>query len=112
MDPKEDPRKVSTDDQEYAGWAETPACYLRNALVNEVFGDMIKQRIIAIQFQGKDGLKMHEGLAGAAGFLTSGLATSEKTAGEAWFSGMVGELDQQSLAGMKNGEVISFPGWV
>ena len=107
-----DPRAASTDDQEYAGWAETPACYLRNALVNEVFGDMIKQRIVAIQFQGKDGLKIHEGLADAAGFLTSGLATSEKTPGEAWFSGLVGELDQASLAAMKKADPISFPGWV
>jgi hypothetical protein len=73
---------------------------------------MIKQRIIAIQFQGKSGEKINEGLAGAAGYLTSGLATSAKTQQAAWFSGMVGELDQASLVAMKDKEPISFPGWV
>jgi len=50
-----DPRGAHVDDQEYAGFAETPALYLRNALVNEYFGDLVKQRIIAIQFLGEKG---------------------------------------------------------
>ena len=50
-----DPRGAHVDDQEYAGFAETPALYLRNALVNEYFGDLVKQRIIAIQFLGAKG---------------------------------------------------------
>ena len=93
MDSTTDPRGKHTDDQEYAGFAETPALYLRNALVNEYFGDLIKQRIVAIQFLGEKGDATHKELAGAAGFLTSGLATGEKAVKEAWFSGMVGELD-------------------
>lgn len=107
-----DPRNASTDDVEYSGFADTPACYLRNALKNEVFGDLIKQRIVAIQFQGKKGESVHAGLAGATGYLTSGLATSEREAKDAWFSGMVGELDQQSLGELKKDAIISFPGWM
>jgi hypothetical protein len=109
---KTDPREASTDDQEFSGFADTPACYLRNALKNEVFGDLIKQRIVAIQFQDKKGESVNAGLSGAAGYLTSGLATSEREAKDAWFSGMVGELDQQSLAELKKDATISFPGWM
>lgn len=107
-----DPRLAHTDDQEYKGFAETPALYLRCAIVNEYFGDLIKQRIVAIQFLGAKGESTNADLAGAAGYLTSGLATSEKTAADAWFSGMVGELDQAALSELKKDAVISFPGWV
>jgi hypothetical protein len=107
-----DPRLAHVDDQEYKGFAETPACYLRNAIVNEYFGDLIKQRIVAIQFLGAKGESTNEDLAGAAGYLTSGLATSEKTAADAWFCGMVGELDQAALSELKKDASISFPGWV
>lgn len=88
-----DPRGKHEDAAEYAGFAETPACYLRNALVNEYFGDLVKQRIIAIQFLGEKALDTHKELDGAAGYLTSGLATGEKEVADAWFSGLVGELD-------------------
>ena len=107
-----DPRLAHTDDQEYKGFAETPALYLRCAIVNEYFGDLIKQRIVAIQFLGAKGESTNADLAGATGYLTSGLATSEKTAADAWFSGMVGELDQAALSELKKDAVISFPGWV
>jgi len=107
-----DPRVGEADDQEYKGFAEVPACFLRNAIKNEVFGDLIKQRIVAIQFKGAGGLKVNEELAGAAGYITSGLATSAREAKDAWFSGMVGELDQQSLSELKKDAVISFPGWM
>ena len=50
-----DPRSAHTLDATYEGFAETPALYLRNALVNEYFGDLVKQRIVAIQFQGEKG---------------------------------------------------------
>jgi len=109
---KADPRLKSANDQEYKGFAEVPACFLRNALANEVFGDLVKQRIVAIQFQGKGGLKVNEGLAGAAGYITSGLATSAREAKDVWFSGFVGELDQQSLSELKKDAIISFPGWM
>jgi hypothetical protein len=102
-----------SDDAEYKGFAETPALYLRNALVNEYFGDLIKQRIVAIQFMGEKGLDTNKELAGAAGYLTSGLATTaEKPATEAWFSGLVGELDEAAISELKKDGAISFPGWV
>ena len=108
-----DPRKAHEDAAEYKGFAETPALYLRNALVNEYFGDLIKQRIVAIQFLGEKGLDTNKELAGAAGYLTSGLATTaEKPATEAWFSGLVGELDEAAFAELKKDGVVSFPGWV
>jgi hypothetical protein len=87
--------------------------YLRNALVNEYFGDLIKQRIVAIQFLGEKGADTNKELAGAAGYLTSGLATTaEKPATEAWFSGLVGELDEAAYSELKKDGAISFPGWV
>jgi len=107
-----DPRAAHTLDATYEGFANTPALYLRNALVNEFFGDMIKQRIIAIEFMGEKGFDTHKELAAAAGFLTSGLATSEKTNADAWFSGLVGELDEASLKELKKADPISFPGWI
>jgi hypothetical protein len=88
-----DPRGKHEDAAEYAGFAETPACYLRNALVNEYFGDLVKQRIVAIQFLGDKAADTNKELDGAAGYLTSGLATGEKATADAWFSGLVGELD-------------------
>ena len=88
-----DPRGKHEDAAEYAGFAETPACYLRNALVNEYFGDLVKQRIVAIQFLGEKAVDTNKELDGAAGYLTSGLATGEKATADAWFSGLVGELD-------------------
>jgi len=109
---KEDPREKSTDDAEYAGFENTPALYLRTALVSEFFGDSIKQRLIGIEFTGEKGAKINEQLAGAAGFLCSGLHTSERETGEAWFSGLVGELDEASLKELKKDAVISFPGWL
>lgn len=50
--------------------------------------------------------------AGAAGYLTSGLATSARTESEVWFSGLVGELDQASLAELKKDAPLSFPGFL
>jgi len=107
-----DPRNAHVDDGAFVGFAETPALYLRNALVNEYFGDLVKQRIVAIQFLGKDGDKHHKGLEGCAGYLTSGLATTAKESADAWFSGLVGELDQASLNDLKKDAPLSFPGWV
>jgi len=55
-----DPRAAHVDDQEFKGFESTPALYLRTAMTSEYFGDCIKQRLIAIEFLGKDGLKTHE----------------------------------------------------
>ena len=107
-----DPRNAHTLDATYEGFAETPALYLRNALVNEYFGDLVKQRIIAIQFLGEKGNKTNEAFAGVAGYLSSGLATSAREAKDAWFSGLMGELDGQAAGELKADEAVSFPGWV
>jgi hypothetical protein len=45
-----DPRNAHVDDQEYKGFAEFSACLLRNAIVNEFFGDCLKARLIDFQF--------------------------------------------------------------
>ena len=108
-----DPRSAHVDDGAFEGFANTPALYLRNALVNEYFGDLIKQRIVTIQFMKAKGADTNKELDGAAGFLTSGLATTaEKPNTEAWFSGLVGELDEAAFSELKKGGAISFPGWV
>lgn len=107
-----DPRAAHVDDQEFKGFESTPALYLRSALTSEFFGDSIKQRIIAIEFTGPKGQSVNEQLAGAAGFLASGLHTSEREDADAWFSGLVGELDQASLRDLKKDAPISFPGWL
>lgn len=108
-----DPRSAHVDDGAFEGLANTPALYLRNALVNEYFGDLIKQRIVTIQFMKAKGADTNKELDGAAGFLTSGLATTaEKPIAEAWFSGLVGELDEAAFSELKKGGAISFPGWV
>lgn len=108
-----DPRSAHVDDGAFEGAANTPALYLRNALVNEYFGDLIKQRIVTIQFMKAKGADTNKELDGAAGFLTSGLATTaEKPNTEAWFSGLVGELDEAAFSELKKGGAISFPGWV
>lgn len=107
-----DPRKAHTDDGNFAGFAEIPACFLRNAIVNEYFGDLLKTHIIAVQFLQAKGQSTNTVYAGAAGYLTSGLATSAKTESEVWFSGLVGELDQASLAELKKDAPLSFPGFL
>jgi hypothetical protein len=62
---------------------------------------------------GEKGTDTNKELDGAAGYLTSGLATTaEKPATEAWFSGLVGELDEAALGELKKDGTISFPGWV
>lgn len=107
-----DPRAAHVDDQEFKGFESTPALYLRTAMTSEYFGDCMKQRLIAIEFLGKDGLKTHEKLANATGYLCSGLSTSAREDQDAWFSGMVGELDEASLKELKPDAAISFPGWL
>lgn len=107
-----DPRASHVDDQEFKGFESTPALYLRTAMTSEFFGDCIKQRLIALEFLGQKGEKTHEGLAGATGYLCSGLSTSAREDQDAFFSGMVGELDEASLKELAKDAVISFPGWL
>jgi hypothetical protein len=45
-----DPRKEHKDDESYAGFANVPACFLRNALVNPYFGDLVKSHVINWEF--------------------------------------------------------------
>ena len=107
-----DPRASHVDDQEFKGFESTPALYLRTAMTSEFFGDCIKQRLIALEFLGQKGEKTHEGLADATGYLCSGLSTSAREDQDAFFSGMVGELDEASLKELAKDSVISFPGWL
>lgn len=44
--------------------------------------------------------------------MCSGLHTSERETADAWFSGLVGELDEASLKELKKDGPISFPGWL
>lgn len=104
-----DPRTASTDTETYEGFANVPGCFLRNALKNPFFGDLVKAHVINWEFfQAK---AKHDTWGGVAGLLTSGLASSARTEADAWFSGYVGELDQESFLGMEKGAIL-FPGWI
>lgn len=105
-----DPRSAHDDSAEYKGLENIPALFLRNALVNEYFGDLVKQEIIRIQFTGKGN---NAELVPVAGYLTSGLRTGAgRENKEAWFSGCVGDLDAEALSALKKDGEISFPGWI
>lgn len=47
------PAASSTDEDKYEGAENIPGLFLRNALINEYFGDLVKQEIISVQFRGK-----------------------------------------------------------
>ena len=104
-----DPRTASTDTETYAGFANVPGCFLRNALVNPFFGDLVKSHVVHWEMFGDKASEKTWG--GVAGLLTSGIASAARADSEAWFSGYVGELDQESLMGMANNGAILFPGW-
>jgi hypothetical protein len=105
-----DPRTKSTDDATFSSWADVPACYLRNAIKNPYFGDIVKSHVVNWEFyQGK---AKQDTWGGVAGLLTSGLVSSARADADTWFSGYVGDLDLTSLMGMASNGAILFPGWV
>lgn len=104
-----DPRSASTDADTFSGWADVPMCFLRNAIKNPFFGDVVKSHVVHWEMfmdKAKD-----DTWGGVAGLMTSGIVTSARTDADAWFSGYVGDLDLDSLMGMANGPVL-FPGWL
>lgn len=103
-----DPRQASDSSATFEGFANVPACFLRNCLINPVFGDLAKSYVISREFfpDKKNDSPFHA----VAGFISSHLVTSDRADAEAWFSGYVGELDAESLRAMKD-QPILFPGW-
>lgn len=53
MDTPTNPAAASTDEDKFEGAENVPGLFLRNALINEYFGDLVKQEIISVQFRGK-----------------------------------------------------------
>lgn len=53
MEVPTNPISKSTDEEKYEGLENIPGLFLRNALINEYFGDLVKQEIISVQFRGK-----------------------------------------------------------
>lgn len=104
-----DPRTKTTDEVTFSSFADAPACYLRNAVKNPFFGDLVKSHIINWEFF-KSKAK-HNTWGGVAGLLTSGIVTGTRAEAETWFSGFVGELDHASLSAMDKQDIL-FPGWV
>jgi hypothetical protein len=104
-----DPRTKTTDEVTFSSFADAPACYLRNAVKNPFFGDLVKSHIINWEFFRSKAKQNTWG--GVAGLLTSGIVTGTRAEAETWFSGFVGELDHASLSAMDKSDIL-FPGWV
>jgi hypothetical protein len=105
-----DPGQYDADDFAYGGWETVPAIFLKQATVNPYFGDLVKGHVIHWEFFQKKA--SDHTWSGAAGLITSFIATSARTDQEAWFSGFVGDEDIASLNGIAADGPILFPGWV
>lgn len=108
---KSDPHKYDDDGGSYDGWANVPALFIRQATVNPYWGDLVKAQLVQWEFnQGGKEPSGKEWL-GAAGLITSALATAAGEEKEVWLSGHVGADDFESLKGMAESGPILFPGW-
>jgi hypothetical protein len=105
-----DPGVYDADDFSYAGWEAVPAIFLKQATVNTYWGDLVKGNIIHWEFNQKKA--SDHTWSGAAGFISSFLATSARADTETWFSGFVGEDDLASLTAIAKDGPILFPGWI
>ena len=98
------------DSAAYDGWANFPALLLRNCIVNPYFGDLVKANLIAWEFNYK-GSEPKKDFTGAAGLLSCAVNSAERAEKEIWVSGLVGELDLESLKGIAEAKgAIMFPG--
>lgn len=104
------PEKYDADDFAYGGWETVPAIFLKQAIVNPYWGDLVKGHIVHWEFFQKKA--SDHTWSAAAGFISSFIATSARTDQEAWFSGFVGDDDLASLKGIAKDGPILFPGWI
>lgn len=104
------PEKYDADDFAYGGWETVPAIFLKQAIVNGYWGDLVKGHIIHWEFNQKKA--SDHTWSSAAGFISSFIATSARTDQEAWFSGFLGDDDLASLKGIAKDGPILFPGWI
>jgi len=105
-----DPGQYDADDFAYGGWETVPAIFLKQATVNPYWGDLVKGHVIHWEFFQKKATD--HTWSGAAGLITSFIATSERADTESWFSGFVGDDDIASLRAIAADGPILFPGWV
>lgn len=105
-----DPGQYDADDFAYGGWETVPAIFLKQATVNPYWGDLVKGHVIHWEFFQKKA--SDHTWSGAAGLITSFIATSERADTECWFSGFVGDDDIASLKSIAADGPILFPGWV
>lgn len=91
-----------------------PALFLKLATTNPYWGDLIKSSILQHEFfQGiRKTIKGKEWI-GAAGLITSALATSDQKIKleNIYLSGHLGQDDFESLRAL-GGQTILFPGWI
>jgi len=106
-----DPGVYDSDDYDYSGWAAVPAIFLKQATVNPYWGDLVKGNIINLEFFQAKAKDAYPWL-GAAGLITSALASSARTDTETWFSGFIGDDDLEGLKSIGKDGPILFPGWV
>ena len=105
-----DPGVYDADDFCYEGWEAVPAIFLKQATVNSYWGDLVKGHIIHWEFNQKKANTYTWN--GAAGLITSFVATSTRADTESWFSGFVGEDDLADLKSIEVDGPILFPGWI
>jgi len=105
-----DPGQYDADDFAYGGWETVPAIFLKQATVNPYWGDLVKGHVIHWEFFQKKA--SDHTWSGAAGLITSFIATSERADTESWFSGFVVDDDIASLRAIAADGPILFPGWV
>ena len=106
----ESPEKYDADDYAYGGWETVPAIFLKQAIVNPYWGDLVKGNIISWEFTPKK--HTDSTWNAAAGYISSFIATSARTDQEAFFSGYLGDDDLASLKGIAKDGPILFPGWI
>lgn len=113
MAPLENPNKYEGID-DHEGWANFGAALLRNAIVNPVFGDLLRSNALSAEFN-PSGYK-NNGYTGAAALVSALSAAHETAEKEFWLSGYVTQEYLESLNDIVEGKTaIHFPfvsvGW-
>lgn len=90
------------DKYDYKGWENIPALFLKMAVINSYWGDLVKAHIINAEFNNviveNTSLENYDEWKGAAGLITSAIHSSpERNRQEIWYSGYVGAQDLESI---------------
>jgi len=88
----ENPHKYESDARSYDGWAQVPAAFLKQMIVNPYWGDLIKAEAIAWEFNPEKGPKNTD-FTEAAGLVGTAVCKASTEGHNVWFSGYVGTED-------------------